>query len=360
MKGSSAMPHKRNPKVAERISGLARVVRAACSRRLRERPALARARHLALLRRADRHPRRVPRARLHARPLRVDRRRPRRLSGADGAQPLGLATASSSRTACCSRSSRAAWSATDAYRLVQRNAMRAWDEERDFRELVRADAEIAAHLDAGALDEVFDLDATIAHLDSVFDRVRRLVPKEEARPCLKLRRTSPAGKSASSTPSTTSACCSSPATASRPSTSILPTEIPDKGRVLTGLSGFWFARTSGLVPNHLLALREDGRSTECRRLEMLPIECVGARLPRGLGLEGLPRERRGVRPSSCRRGWSSRSSCRGHRSLRSKSSRPALGQSLARAGLRHGRGNGRCHEQCRRRRRDHGVVVQRL
>ncbi len=55
---------------------------------------------------------------------------------------------------------------------------------------------------------------------------------------------------------------------------ILPTEIPDKGRVLTGLSGFWFARTRDLVPNHLLALREDGRSTECRRLQMLPIECV--------------------------------------------------------------------------------------
>jgi phosphoribosylaminoimidazole-succinocarboxamide synthase len=55
---------------------------------------------------------------------------------------------------------------------------------------------------------------------------------------------------------------------------VLPTEIPDKGRVLTGLSGFWFARTRELVPNHLLALRPDGRSTECRRLEMLPIECV--------------------------------------------------------------------------------------
>ena len=55
---------------------------------------------------------------------------------------------------------------------------------------------------------------------------------------------------------------------------ILPTEIPDKGRVLTGLSGFWFARTAKLVDNHLLALRDDGRSTECRRLEMLPIECV--------------------------------------------------------------------------------------
>ena len=55
---------------------------------------------------------------------------------------------------------------------------------------------------------------------------------------------------------------------------ILPTEIPDKGRVLTGLSAFWFARTREIVPNHLLALRDDGRSLECRRLEMLPVEIV--------------------------------------------------------------------------------------
>jgi phosphoribosylaminoimidazole-succinocarboxamide synthase len=55
---------------------------------------------------------------------------------------------------------------------------------------------------------------------------------------------------------------------------VLPTEIPDKGRVLTGLSGFWFARTREIAPNHLLALRPDGCSTECRRLEMLPLECV--------------------------------------------------------------------------------------
>src|ERR1700758_477036 len=55
---------------------------------------------------------------------------------------------------------------------------------------------------------------------------------------------------------------------------VLPTEIPDKGRVLTGLSGFWFARTRDICANHLHALHEDGRSTECRRLEMLPIECV--------------------------------------------------------------------------------------
>ncbi len=55
---------------------------------------------------------------------------------------------------------------------------------------------------------------------------------------------------------------------------VLPTEIPDKGRVLTGLSAFWFARTRHICPNHLLAVRPDGRSLECRRLEMLPIECV--------------------------------------------------------------------------------------
>jgi phosphoribosylaminoimidazole-succinocarboxamide synthase len=55
---------------------------------------------------------------------------------------------------------------------------------------------------------------------------------------------------------------------------ILPTSIPDKGRVLTGMSAFWFARTRAIVPNHLLELGGDGRSTVCRRLEMLPVELV--------------------------------------------------------------------------------------
>ena len=55
---------------------------------------------------------------------------------------------------------------------------------------------------------------------------------------------------------------------------VLPTDIPDKGRVLTGFSAFWFARTRAICANHLLAVRPDGRSTECRRLSMLPIECV--------------------------------------------------------------------------------------
>jgi phosphoribosylaminoimidazole-succinocarboxamide synthase len=55
---------------------------------------------------------------------------------------------------------------------------------------------------------------------------------------------------------------------------VLPTPVPDKGRVLTGLSAFWFRRTQDVVKNHLLELRPDGRTMICRRLEMLPIECV--------------------------------------------------------------------------------------
>jgi phosphoribosylaminoimidazole-succinocarboxamide synthase len=55
---------------------------------------------------------------------------------------------------------------------------------------------------------------------------------------------------------------------------VLPTPIPDKGRVLTGLSAFWFARTREVIPNHLLDLGDDGRTTVCRRLEMLPVELV--------------------------------------------------------------------------------------
>ena len=55
---------------------------------------------------------------------------------------------------------------------------------------------------------------------------------------------------------------------------ILPTEIPDKGRVLTGLSGFWFTLLHSIVPNHMLAIRDDGRSMECKRLQMLPVEVI--------------------------------------------------------------------------------------
>src|SRR5205085_12467424 len=66
---------------------------------------------------------------------------------------------------------------------------------------------------------------------------------------------------------------------------VLPTPIPDKGCVLAGLSAFWFARTRDIVANHLLAIRPDARSLECRRLEMLPVECVVRGYLAGSGLK---------------------------------------------------------------------------
>ncbi len=173
MKGSSAMPHKRNPKVAERISGLARVVRAASivglenmvlwherdiSHSSAERVVLPDA-FLALDYMLDRftwiveglvvYPERMERNLWASHGLFFSHR-----------LLLALVEGGADRA--------------DAYRLVQRNAMRAWDEEFDFAELVRSDAEIAASLDAAALDHVFDLDATVANLDRTFDRLRSL------------------------------------------------------------------------------------------------------------------------------------------------------------------------------------------
>jgi phosphoribosylaminoimidazole-succinocarboxamide synthase len=72
---------------------------------------------------------------------------------------------------------------------------------------------------------------------------------------------------------------------------VLPTEIPDKGRVLTGLSRFWFSRTASIVPNHLVGAAPEelpaeiawdqdvarelrGRMMLCRRADVLPIEVI--------------------------------------------------------------------------------------
>ena len=64
----------------------------------------------------------------------------------------------------------------DAYQLVQRNAMRAWDEELDFRELVRREDEIASRVD---LEAVFDLSSYTRHVDIVFARLHSIAVKEE-------------------------------------------------------------------------------------------------------------------------------------------------------------------------------------
>jgi adenylosuccinate lyase len=68
---------------------------------------------------------------------------------------------------------------SQAYELVQRNAMRAWEEEQDFETLIRSDGEIASTLDSDTLATVFDLAAYTRHVDVVFDRLTALTRREE-------------------------------------------------------------------------------------------------------------------------------------------------------------------------------------
>jgi adenylosuccinate lyase len=173
-KGSSAMPHKRNPVVAERICGLARVVRGHAlvglenvplwherdiSHSSAERVVIPDA-FLAVDYMLDRFAWLVDG--LVVRPERMRRN----LDAGHGlffSQRVLLALVESGLPR------------DEAYRLTQRHAMRAWDEETDFRELVRADPEIAGRIDLGA---VFDLTVYTRHVDTVFERLAALTEKE--------------------------------------------------------------------------------------------------------------------------------------------------------------------------------------
>jgi len=71
---------------------------------------------------------------------------------------------------------------------------------------------------------------------------------------------------------------------------VLPTPIPDKGRILTALSLWWFERLADLVPNHVISGTDvppefAGRAIRCRRLAMLPVECIARGYLAGLGLD---------------------------------------------------------------------------
>jgi adenylosuccinate lyase len=175
MKGSSAMPHKRNPKVAERICGLARVVRG---------NALVGMENVPLWHERDISQSSAERIVIPDSFLAVDymldrfhwivdglvvysERMRRNLDASHGLffshrLLLALVESGLARDA--------------AYRAVQAHAMHAWEEETDFTELVRADPDLAARVD---LDDVFDLEATVRHVHTVFDRLHTLVHKEE-------------------------------------------------------------------------------------------------------------------------------------------------------------------------------------
>jgi adenylosuccinate lyase len=175
-KGSSAMPHKRNPVVAERICGLARVVRA---------NALVGLENVALWHERDISHSSAERVVIPDSFLALDymlerftwlmegldvrpERMRRNLESGHGlffSQRLLLSLVESGLPR------------GDAYRLVQRHALRAHEEEQDFRELVRADEEISGRVD---LDSIFDLGWYTRHVDAVFGRLGELARKEEA------------------------------------------------------------------------------------------------------------------------------------------------------------------------------------
>jgi adenylosuccinate lyase len=165
-KGSSAMPHKRNPISAETISGLARVLRSNLSAGMQdialwherdishssvERIVLPDSSQLAFY--VMRRLRRL----LEGLVVFPDRMR-RNLDASHGlvfSQPvlLALVAAGASRD--------------DAYRIVQRSAMAAWDQGLDFRELLEADPDV----DDAVLDDAFDLARSLRHLDVVMDQL---------------------------------------------------------------------------------------------------------------------------------------------------------------------------------------------
>jgi adenylosuccinate lyase len=173
------MPHKRNPKVAERICGLARVLRG---------NALVGFENIALWHERDISHSSAERIVIPDSFLAVDYMLDRFTWIVDGLVVYpermrrnidashGLVFSHRLLLALVG----AGLDRGEAYRVVQRHAMQAWDEERDFRALVAADTEISSRLDAAALESVFDLDATVQQVDVAFDRLRSLAHRTEA------------------------------------------------------------------------------------------------------------------------------------------------------------------------------------
>jgi len=172
-KGSSAMPHKRNPVVAERICGLARVVRA-CS--------LVGLENVALWHERDISHSSAERVAIPDAFLALDYMLDRFAWLVDGLvvrpermrRNLEASHFLFFSQRVLSALVESGLARDDAYRLVQRSAMRAWEEELDFRELCRADEGIASRID---LASAFDVATYTRHVDTVFARLEAL--KEE-------------------------------------------------------------------------------------------------------------------------------------------------------------------------------------
>ena len=274
------MPHKRNPIVSERICGLARVVRARLGRGLE---------NVALWHERDISHSSAERIVMPDAFLAVDYMLDRFawLWRASSSAPSGCARTSTQpppvlQPAPPARARRGDLSRDDAYRLVQRHAMRAWDEGLDFPELVRADTELAGRVD---LDAVFDLDAYTQHVDVSSSACARSARNSS---CLRPPSTSAAARCASSTRSATSGCCSSPPTGSRSSTSSSRPRSPtragcSRGSRRSGSRGRGGSSRITCSRCATTAARSNAGGSRCSRSSRRP------RLPHRLRLEGLLR-----------------------------------------------------------------------
>jgi adenylosuccinate lyase len=169
-KGSSAMPHKRNPIGCEQVVGLARLVRANCQ---------AAFENIALWHERDISHSSVERVILPDSFIALDhmlRRFTRIVAGMVVHTDRMRENLGRSRGVVFSGTvllelARRGVSREQAYEWVQRNAMRSFAERRDFRELLLADADVTRVLPPAEIDRAFDLDEQFRHVDHIFDRV---------------------------------------------------------------------------------------------------------------------------------------------------------------------------------------------
>lgn len=179
-KGSSAMPHKRNPVSCETVSGLARVVR---------NNATAALENVALWHERDISHSSTERIILPDSAILVDYmlwRFTRVMDKLVVYPERMMANLESSHGLVYSQQVLLALTAAgmkreDAYRVVQRQAMRVWQSGENFLELLSTDPDVRARLDNGALVELFDLEYHLKHADTILRRTGVLAPKKPAR-----------------------------------------------------------------------------------------------------------------------------------------------------------------------------------